>query len=161
MSEYCIEDFCLSPPHVTRSGKKKKRCTECKRLRRRAYIYKTPETYFKSILCNTYNRCKKKSIEFQISVEEILAMWTGRCAITGVELRIPSAEAVICPRESHRTKLLSPSLDRIDSTRGYTVDNLRIVSTAFNLMRSSMTDKQLLFMCNEVIKAHRSGSFPI
>jgi hypothetical protein len=37
----------------------------------------------------------------------------------------------------------SPSLDRIDNTRGYVKDNVRIISLRANALKSDATDKEL------------------
>jgi hypothetical protein len=38
----------------------------------------------------------------------------------------------------------SPSLDRMDSTRGYTKDNIHVISQAANRMKGNATREQLL-----------------
>jgi hypothetical protein len=59
------------------------------------------------------------------------------CAITGLEL-------------DPADKWYKPSLDRIDPSLGYTVDNIRIVAWIVNHARSDLTDDEFLTMCRFV-----------
>ena len=48
---------------------------------------------------------------------------------------------------------LSPSIDRIDSTKGYSNDNVHIVLWQYNLMRGELTDDQLFDIFGEYFKS--------
>ena len=72
-------------------------------------------------------RAKRKDLEFDIDVPFVLALAAKSgdcCSITG----IPFDHS---PSETYR-RPWAPSLDRIDCTRGYTRDNVRITSIAVN-----------------------------
>ena len=45
-----------------------------------------------------------------------------------------------------------PSLDRIDSDKGYTLDNIRIVAWIVNHCRGDLTDEEFVDMCKKVAK---------
>lgn len=71
---------------------------------------------------------------------------TGHCEVTGLPFDMkPMGSA-------SKKNPYAPSLDRIDNSKGYTVDNVRIVLWAVNLMHGEMTDEQLIVMCNAVVK---------
>lgn len=51
-------------------------------------------------------------------------------------------------------KQLAASLDRIDSTRGYTKDNIRVISYMANRMKNNATEEQLIAFANGVLEVH-------
>lgn len=79
-------------------------------------------------------RAKQRGLEFSLSHEWARDRWTGRCELSGIELQ-PGAGGQ-CMR--------SPTIDRIDSTKGYTPDNCRFVCLALNAMRGDGTDVEML-----------------
>jgi len=48
----------------------------------------------------------------------------------------------------------SPSLDRIDPNKGYTPDNIQIISNLANTMKCNATDKELLKFCTYYLRYH-------
>lgn len=46
------------------------------------------------------------------------------------------------------------SLDRVDSDKGYTLDNVRFVTWMVNCARADWNDSALVKMCRGVIKLH-------
>lgn len=45
-----------------------------------------------------------------------------------------------------------PSLDRIDSYKDYTIDNVQWVNQKINFMKQSLTDEDFIKTCKEVAK---------
>lgn len=60
-----------------------------------------------------------------------------RCALTNTRFDIES-------------KWYRPSIDRIDSNKGYTLDNIRLVAWIVNHCRGDLTDAEFIDMCNKV-----------
>ena len=102
----------------------------------RAYInewrLKNPE---KLLFLTAKNRAKRKGIEFDLKEEDIGKI-PKICPVLGIPIVL---------REMTRTKDASdnsPSLDRIDSKRGYVKDNVQIVSWRANfLLRNGNLDE--------------------
>lgn len=46
----------------------------------------------------------------------------------------------------------APSVDRIDSSKGYTTDNTRIVIWQYNMAKAETTDSELLDFCKKVVE---------
>ena len=44
------------------------------------------------------------------------------------------------------------SIDRIDSLKGYTKDNIQLVCHLCNLMKSNLSMNELYIFCNNIIK---------
>ena len=78
-------------------------------------------------------RAKLKSREFNLTVEDIYEAWPAdnKCPILKEPMKIGE------PRWS------SPSIDRIDSSKGYTPDNIQIICTLANRMKNDATLEQL------------------
>jgi hypothetical protein len=84
------------------------------------------ENHQKNIIRTLFNkakyRTKNKNLEFDITLEWLLERYSGRCELTKIEFQF--AEEGRGP--------ISPSLDRIDSSKGYTKDNVRIIIWSLN-----------------------------
>ena len=79
------------------------------------------------------HRARPRHDECTITTDDILKVWPydNKCPVFGTELR--RAKGVTSCRKS------SPSLDRIDSSRGYTPDNIQILSDLANKMKQNAT----------------------
>lgn len=125
-------------------GKTHRQCTHCSQI-----FKKTSKTVTLCPSCNTKrvkeqtpevrmyrrakSRAKAKGHEFSITVEDI---------------KIPQLCPILkCPLVVHKGKPGafpdSPSLDRIDSTRGYTPDNVWVISQRANAMKLDASEEEL------------------
>jgi len=133
-----------------RNGKDK-RCRNCKKdqyLNRR--LRNRGRKDLDRILLERWHGMKdraiKKNFELNISLDEIKTLWNkqeGKCAISGIDMtyifnggRIPT----------------NVSIDRIDSSRGYTIDNIQLVCMAVNQMKNDLSMDYLYFLCDSVLK---------
>jgi hypothetical protein len=100
---------------------------EILKAKQRLYTRNNPE---KVLLTQSRIRAKKRGLDHTISIEDI---------------RIPS----ICPvlkiqlNQGGNTDN-SPSLDRIDSSKGYTPDNVWVISTRANRIKNDATPDELI-----------------
>jgi CRISPR/Cas system-associated protein Cas10 (large subunit of type III CRISPR-Cas system) len=80
-------------------------------------------------------RSKKKSRENTLTLEDIKSIYpkNGLCPIFGTKLVFGDAGF----RET------SPSIDRIDSTKGYTKDNIQIISWKANRIKTNSSIEEL------------------
>lgn len=87
--------------------------------------------------------------EFDVSVEWIeKKLERGYCELT----RLPFD---FLPHPKYAKNPYSPSIDRIDSTKGYTKENVRIVLWQVNLMRGEMTDEEVELICKKFIERNK------
>lgn len=89
-----------------------------------------------------YNRAKKSGIEFTITKNDIVI--PEECPVLKVKMKAHSG--------SCGGKKYSPSLDRIDSSKGYTKDNIQVISQLANQMKSHATKEELLKFAKYIIK---------
>ncbi len=86
-----------------------------------------PEKY---ILIRARSRAKERGLEFDLEIEDILI--PSHCPILNTPLEVNSPK-----RE------FSISIDRIDSSRGYTKDNIWIISGKANVMKNNASLEEL------------------
>lgn len=98
----------------------------------------TPE---ERILKGAKARAKQKGLEFDLSLEDIVI--PDVCPILNLPLMV---------NERTGGKDNSPSIDRIDNARGYTKDNIQIISNLANQMKNSATREQLRLFAEWIAK---------
>ena len=82
-----------------------------------------------------------------ITLEDMLEIWNrqdGKCIYSKISLQ-PSKN-----RQSNN-QINTISIDRIDSSKGYTKDNIQFISIAMNHMKNNMTHEQTLELI-EILK---------
>lgn len=78
-------------------------------------------------------RCKENGREFNIEVSDIVI--PDVCPVLGIPLNMNSGKS-----GAYRN---SPSLDRIDNSKGYTKGNIQVISQLANAMKCHATNKEL------------------
>lgn len=81
-------------------------------------------------------RSKKSGIEFDLTVDDFDI--PDNCPLLGIALYVADGRKTV--------KYNSASLDRIDSSKGYTKDNVWIISFKANTMKSNSTLDEFLLM---------------
>lgn len=82
-------------------------------------------------------RAKRRGLEFTLTFDDVVIPET--CPILGIKLQ---------PSINKRMQDTSPSIDRIDSSKGYTPDNIVVVSWRANRLKSNATPKELQLICD-------------
>jgi len=101
----------------------------------KAKLMSTKEGHIKYLYAALKYRTKKRGIELNVDVDYLITIASDTCPIFGIELSW-------CQRKGKVTQN-SPSLDRIDPTKGYVVDNLQWISNLANAMKQNASSKQL------------------
>lgn len=102
------------------------------------YLCFMKENPFKYYLRNCRRRTQH---EFNLTLDYLEVLWgnqNGTCPYSGVKLIL----------NTHQKRCMdirySASLDRVDSSKGYTMDNVQFVSTAINYMKNNMSHDALM-----------------
>jgi len=97
------------------------------------------------ILRRARARALLKDMEFNLDkqwIEENVA--SGVCSVTG----LPFIYNSNCP--------FTPSIDRIDSSKGYTKDNCRIVCKIYNFAKNEFTDEDVMLVAEALVNKTKS-----
>jgi hypothetical protein len=96
--------------------------------------------YKKQILHRTEIRARVKGLEFNINESDIVIPET--CPILEVPI-------VVGTKGDYE---YSPSIDRIDNSKGYIKGNVQIISKKANSMKNSATPTELITFCKNILR---------
>lgn len=121
----------------------------CKACGNKQHAYNVLE----NMITTAKSRSKQKGREFSITQDDIRALriaQNDKCALTGWDLDWePSYDGKrVCPPTR-------ASLDRIDSTRGYTVDNIQLVCDMANRAKAMYTEDVFVAMCCSIAEQYK------
>ena len=93
----------------------------------------------KAILIKTKTRAKKNGTEFNIDITDIRI--PEKCPILNIPI---IREFKGGGNKNKGPRATSPSIDRLDNTKGYVKGNIQIISHKANVMKNSATPEELL-----------------
>jgi hypothetical protein len=110
-----------------------KTCTKVRNKKKYTTASKNHGWKLEQTLKASKERAVRKNLEHTLTLEELTALYPtdNLCPIFGTELQWGF------PKDT------SPSLDRIDSTKGYTYENCQIISNKANRIKSDATPTEL------------------
>jgi hypothetical protein len=113
-------------------------------------------------ISGTYWCCVKSGAEsrglvFDVLIQdcwELFLRQGRRCALSGVPLAFPP------PGKVGDNNLMTASLDRIDSSLGYTIDNVQWIHKDLNQMKMARTDDEFARWC-AAVAIHKGLALPL
>lgn len=110
--------------------------------------------YFKGIgqltqsyVYHTQKSAESRGIPFELSKEQLWDLFVkqdGKCALSNLEL---------CFYKNYKNKSeQTASIDRIDSSKGYTIDNVQWIHKHINYMKVDFNQSQFIELCDLVSK---------
>jgi hypothetical protein len=111
-------------------------CRICENKRRKNTYDNNP---ISRMFMNAKSRARQNNIEFNITSEDVPI--PKICPLLEVPLVLGSA----------KNYEYSPSIDRIDSTKGYIKGNVRVISLLANRMKSNSTKDQCMLFAKNII----------
>ena len=131
---------CCGVTYKVLGGAAKKKlnlCSSCYPTYRSAY----------SLWHACFSRAKEKNLEFDLDLNEIHKfISTEKCQKTGFSFVIKDKGRNFKDRSP-----FTPSVDKIDPSKGYTKDNIQIVCWWYNLAKATYSDKEVLELCKAVV----------
>ena len=129
----CKENKNLNMFYSFNTNTQKKYYSACKECRKQYDKKKkgTKTLWISNALDNSKRRAKTKGLEHSITRAWVLANIPDTCPVLGIKLE--------CGSTLHDV----PSLDRVDNSKGYTEDNVRIISNRANRLKSDATLEEL------------------
>lgn len=124
---------------------------EARRRRRADDIEKTPwfdaPAWARLAFTTARRNARKRCIPFSLNktdIEILVMRCKGHCEISGLPFELEAH-----PTASRRP--FAPSIDRIDSSKGYTRHNARIICVMANLALNEWGDETLLILAKAVV----------
>lgn len=125
-------------------------CNGCRELSRKRY-----NTSQKGHVQNMKDSAKRRSVakgrDFHMTQEMLDSLWerqAGKCAVTGIPLVVENDTA----SHDNCRNPFGPSVDRIDTTRGYELDNIRLTTTIANLALGNWGEEPLRKFAEATLK---------
>jgi hypothetical protein len=114
-------------------------CRECNKKSSKEWNANNKDSL---ILKRLKERSIQKGLDFDLTVTDINVPL--KCPVFGFDLQ-----------RNHKVPLFnSPSVDRIDPTKGYTKDNIQIISQLANAMKQNATPEQLLQFARWILNTY-------
>jgi len=98
---------------------------------------------------NTIKNAKARSLEFTIKIEdawELFIKQNRECALSNMTINFDG---------SKRKKNQTASIDRIDSNKGYSIDNIQWVHKTIQKMKMDIIESEFIELCKRVANAKR------
>ena len=115
--------------HISKRYTRDGLCVMCGNIKSIEYVKNNKK---RILLTKAKNRAKKKGLEFNIDISDVIIPKT--CPVLGIK---------ILEDIQGRYTDNSPSIDRIDNDGGYTKGNVRIISHRANSLKSNATVSEL------------------
>lgn len=94
---------------------------------------------------------RSKDLELSITLEDIEKLYhkqSGKCALTNKILTHTTiTDTVTNEYIKHRWNI---SIDRIDSSKGYTINNIQLVGAVINIMKTDLSCNEFIEICQEI-----------
>ena len=128
------------------TGKYKKRSCGCGVRGKNNYLWKGHEKITGHYWSHIRKDAKKRHLEFSMTIEEAwnkFVKQNERCSLSNTLLYLPTNTTT---QESNYTA----SLDRIDSSQGYTDNNTQWVHKDVNMMKHKFTQENFIKWCRKI-----------
>ena len=101
----------------------------------------TEDDKIKSSMKEFARRVKNRKTKFveELNIEKMVEVWNsqnGKCKFTNVDLVLPHTIEYKTTSNNYKA-----SIDRIDSSKPYTIDNIQFVSYTVNNLKSNMSEE--------------------
>jgi hypothetical protein len=101
-------------------------------------------------LAHKRSECRRKGLDFDLTKDWIVNHIKGSCEMTGLDFRhIKTSDTKGVGKSGPDP--YSPSIDRINPRKGYTMDNCRMVLNCVNVFKQQMNDSQVLEIAEALV----------
>lgn len=95
-------------------------------------------------------KAKERGLSFQVTKQDLWELFLrqdGKCALSGVPITLTT---VVNAQNNLDKTQMSASLDRIDNSKGYTIDNVQWIHKILNAMRRQYSVEEYVHWCTLV-----------
>ena len=109
----------------------------------------------RSMLATIKHRAKVRGIAYDLDTEWLGDKFVNGCELTGIAFTFFDHVGGIKTKSGHP---MGPSVDKIDSTKGYTKSNCQVILLCLNAFKSTMSNAQMLIVAQKLIGVSGSPS---
>lgn len=123
-------------------------CKNCQLINSKYYYEKGGENvFFKKLYKDLIRNAKQRNIEVLIKIDDIINLYNKnkKCSISGLEMT-----TVFVPNEGKWKRITNVSVDRIDSKKSYSIDNIQLVCSIINTMKWDLNQHDFLNICKKI-----------
>lgn len=150
---HCLKEFERDDYHLKNNGKtslSKMKGVFCGKMCNDSFravsdLNKDQFTGFRNLL----ETSKRRGKEHSLTLEEMKEVWDkqkGICPYTGFNLKLFGRKSAYKAEDGH----LAASLDRKDSLKGYTKDNIQFVSLMANYAKHRFSENIMTSFCKQI-----------
>ena len=125
-------------------------CKDCESKRKKRSRIVSYDNNIEKFFIGLLNGCKgrarrSKNFNFDLTLEQVLDLYekqNHKCALSGLEMTTIKGSGHL---------ILNASIDRIDPGKDYSISNIRLICNHVNMMRSNLSDEELLMFCKNIL----------
>ena len=95
-------------------------------------------------------KAKERNLPFEVTADQLWDLYNtqkGLCALSGIPITLTT---IINKQHNLDKSLMSASLDRIDNSKGYIIDNVQWIHKILNAMRRQYSIEEYIHWCTLV-----------
>lgn len=126
------------------------KCDQKKRVGNSNYTWRGFKEVPGSFVQRYKRRCREKNWEWAITLEDLHRLYIEqgkKCALTGLDISFDNLFV-----DTKQGYSCTASLDRIDSKKEYTLDNIQIVHKDVNIMKNYYPQDYFIEICKLIVK---------
>jgi hypothetical protein len=107
--------------------------------------------WYRNIRISWFNKFKAsaelRNLEWSLSMDDVVDVMEeqdSKCALTGWDITFPESGA--------GKNISKASIDRIDSSKGYTKENIQLVIKQVNMMKQQYDQEEFVLICKAIAK---------
>lgn len=123
-------------------------CKKCQLINTQIYYENGGKfLFFKRLYNDLLRNAKKRNIVVSININDIIDMYNknNKCFMTGLEMT-----TIYIPNEGKWKRITNVSVDRIDSKKEYTIDNIQLVCSIVNTMKWDLNQSDFVDICKKI-----------
>ena len=141
MSKYSLEYYHKNREHI---NKRSRKWALAHPKEMKAFLRKSRKSFPERHLLNIVrNRAKKRGLAFDLTLQDIII--PTHCPYLGIELSV------------FGNLQQSPSIDRIDNSKGYIVGNIEVISRQANIMKNVASIPELQRFAQAILQKFPLG----
>ncbi len=108
-----------------------------------------------TFLARIKSRARKMDVAFKITSKDIYNLWieqNKKCSLSGVDISFTNTNTSTKKKHSKYDLICTASVDRIDSSKGYTLDNIQLLHKDINMIKKDYSQDYFIEMCRLISK---------